>query len=351
MGNRVASQAVSRLAPANVIQASLITTFRCNARCGMCNIWQHPTKVEEELPPRFYAKLPDGLRINITGGEPTLRDDLEEIFDILHPKAALLELSTNGFYTDRIVHLAKKYPDILIRVSLEGLPETNDRLRGTKDGFDHALRTMLALRKTKCRNIGFSIVISDRNADDLLPLYELCVALGVELGNSVMHNSWYFHKTDNALTDRAKALQREIDFTAALLQSRRAGVRNRLKDYGRAYFNRSIIKRFADEPSAAYRPPCGAGVDFFFVDPWGNVAPCNGSAEEWVMGNLRESSFEDIMGSDRSREVMSRVQMCERDCCFIVTDRHDMVRSPWKPVSWILKNKARLALRLPIDAT
>ena len=336
-------------APRNTVQASLITTFRCNARCGMCNIWQHPTKPEEELAPAYYAKLPAGLRINISGGEPTLRDDLEEIFDILHPNAALLELSTNGFYTDRIVRLAEKYPDTLIRVSLEGLPETNDRLRGTKDGFDHALRTMLALRKTKCRNIGFSIVISDRNADDLLPLYELCAALGVELGNSVMHNSWYFHKTDNALADPSKALKRETEFIAALLQSHRAGFKNRLKDYGRAYFNRSILNRFAGEPSAAYRPPCGAGADFFFVDPWGNVAPCNGSAEEWIMGNLKESSFEDIMSSGRTREIMSRVRTCSRDCCFIVTDRHDMVRHPSKPVSWILKNKIRLAFTLPID--
>lgn len=335
----------------NIVQASLITTFRCNARCGMCNIWQHPTLPEEELDPKYYAKLPDGLRINVTGGEPALREDLEEIFAILHPKAALLELSTNGFYTDRIVHLAEKYPDILIRVSLEGLPETNDRLRGTKDGFDHALRTMLALRRTKCRNIGFSIVISDRNAHDLIAVYELCAALGVEFGNSVMHNSWYFHKTDNAVLDPHKALTHEREFVAALLQSRRGRPRDRLKDYGRAYFNRSILNRFAGVSPAAYRPPCGAGADFFFVDPWGNVTPCNGSEDEWIIGNLKESSFEDIMASERARETMSRVRACTRDCCFIVTDRHDMVRRPWKPISWVLKNKIRLASGLPIDAS
>ena len=337
--------------PKNVVQASLITTFRCNARCGMCNIWQHPTEPEEELPARYYSKLPDGLRINITGGEPTLRDDLEEIFDILHPKADLIELSTNGFHTDRIVRLARKYPDILIRVSLEGLPATNDSLRGTRDGFDHALRTMLALRRTRCRNIGFSIVISDQNADDLILLYELCVALGVELGNSVMHNSWYFHKTDNGIIDTAKALERETEFIAALLQSQRGGLKRRLKDYGRAYFNRSILNRFACAPGASYRPSCGAGADFFFVDPWGNITPCNGSADEWIMGNLKDASFASIMNSERSREIMSRVSACQRDCCFIVTDRHDMVRHPWKPVSWILKNKARLALDLPLDAS
>lgn len=102
------------------MQGSLITTFRCNAHCNMCNIWQHPTKPEEEIDYHYYEKLPDGLRINITGGEATLRKDIDKIFEILYPKAKLLELSTNGYNTEKIVELANKYPNILIRVSLEG---------------------------------------------------------------------------------------------------------------------------------------------------------------------------------------------------------------------------------------
>lgn len=327
----------------NIIQASLITTFRCNARCHMCNIWDYPTKPEEELPARYYEKLPDGMRINITGGEPTLRDDIDDIFQILYPKASLLELSTNGYYTDKIVSLAKKYPNILIRVSLEGLPALNDKLRGTKDGFDHALRTMLELKKTKCKNIGFSIVINDKNMDDLINLYELCCYLDIELGNSVMHNSWYFHKSDNTIVNRDKTVQIEEDFIKAMLQSKRKGLKGKLKDYGRAYFNKSILKRFQGN-CINYRPPCGALKDFFFIDPWGNVTPCNGSNEEWIMGNIKEKSFENIMNSDKTREILKKIKACHKDCCFIVTERHDMIRAPWKPIYWVLNNKTRLAL-------
>ena len=135
------------------VQASLITTYRCNAKCNMCNIWQHQTKAEEEIDAHYYSKLPKGLRINITGGEATIRKDIDRIFEILYPKASLLELSTNGFNTERIVSIARKYPNILIRVSLEGLPALNDQKRGTRNGFDHALRTMLELKKTKCKNM------------------------------------------------------------------------------------------------------------------------------------------------------------------------------------------------------
>ena len=332
--------------PKSTIQGSLITTFRCNAKCNMCNIWQHQTKETEELDAEYYKSLPGGLRINITGGEPTLRKDIDTIFESLYEKSALLELSTNGFYTEKIVALANKYPNILIRVSLEGLPKMNDTKRGTQDGFDHALRTMLELKKTKCKNIGFSVVISPDNYKDLLYLYELCVALDVELGNSVVHNSWYFHKEDNQITSEDALTQHEL-FVKALLTSKRRGIKNRLKDYGRAYFNKSIHLRLKGDTSD-YRPPCGALSDFFFIDPFGNVTPCNGSGEEWIIGNIKENSFEDIMKSDKAREVAKEIAICKRNCSFIVTERHDMVRKPWKPINWILKNKIRIAQGKPI---
>ncbi len=324
----------------NVIQGSLITTFRCNAQCNMCNIWKFQTNPNEEIDASYYENLPAGLRINITGGEPTLRRDIDKIFEILYPKSRLLELSTNGYNTAKIVELANKYPNILIRVSVEGLPKINDAKRGIKDGFDHALRTMLELKKTKCKNIGFSVVISPDNYEDLLYLYDLCVALDVELGNSAVHNSWYFHKEDNQI-ESEKALEQHEKFVKALLTSKRRHLKDRLKDYGRAYFNRSIHRRLRGDTDE-YRPPCGALSDFFFIDPWGNVTPCNGSSEEWKLGNIKEDSLENILASDKAREAMEKVRNCKRNCTFIVTERHDMVRRPWVPIMWILKNKWRI---------
>lgn len=322
------------------VQGSLITTFRCNAHCNMCNIWKFPTKPEEEIDADYYRQLPAGLRINITGGEATLRSDIDKIFEILYPKSTLLELSTNGYNTEKIVELANKYPKILIRVSVEGLPKVNDEKRGIKDGFDHALRTVLELKKTKCKNIGFSVVISPDNYRDLVPLYELCAALGVELGNSVVHNSWYFHKSDNQITS-PEALREHEKFVVALLTSKRRGIRNKLKDYGRAYFNKSIHQRLRGD-DFGYRPPCGALKDFFFIDPWGNVSPCNGSAEEWILGNIKDDSLENIINSEKAKEAEKKVSECKRNCAFIVTERHDMVRKPWKPIKWIIKNKIRI---------
>jgi MoaA/NifB/PqqE/SkfB family radical SAM enzyme len=308
----------------------------------MCDIWRYPTSPHEELPAKYYEKLPDGLgRVNVTGGEPFMRSDLEDIVGIVSPKAKVVEISTNGYFTDRVVSLAHKYPNCMFRVSLEGLPALNDELRGTRDGFDHALRTMLGLMQSPARDIGFSVVICDKNASDLVALYELCVALGVEFGNSVMHNSWYFHKTDNVVEDVDTAVAKEKEFIEALLRSQRRGVRMRVKDYLRAYFNLNILNHL--EGRANILSGCTAGTDLFFVDPFGDVTPCNGSAEPWVMGNLKSQSFDDIWNSAAAEEARERVGACDRSCAFIGTARFDMLRRPLKPAMWIARNK--LALR------
>ena len=168
----------------------------------------------------------------------------------------------------------------------------------------------------------------------------MCLALDVELGNSAVHNSWYFHKDDNQIVSEDALRQHEL-FVKALLTSKRRGLKNKLKDYGRAYFNRSIHRRLRGD-DAGYRPACGALTDFFFIDPWGNVSPCNGSCEEWVIGNIKEDSFENIMNSDKAKEALEKVKNCKRNCAFIVTERHDMLRRPWIPIKWILRNKWRI---------
>jgi hypothetical protein len=40
--------------------------------------------------------------------------------------------------------------------------------------------------------------------------------------------------------------------------------------------------------------------------------------------------------------MLERVRQCKRNCAFIVTERHDMVRRPWKPIMWVIKNKWRI---------
>lgn len=50
--------------------------------------------------------------------------------------------------------------------------------------------------------------------------------------------------------------------------------------------------------------PCEVGTDVFFLDPYGNVMPCNGSDEPMIMGNLNEKTFDEIWNSQRADEIL-----------------------------------------------
>ena len=78
----------------------------------MCNTWQYPSKKEEEYGPELVDKLPEGLAfINITGGEPFLREDLDRIIEKALNKTKRLVISTNGYFTDRLLQTAERFGD------------------------------------------------------------------------------------------------------------------------------------------------------------------------------------------------------------------------------------------------
>src|SRR6266542_250081 len=115
---------------------TVITTYRCNSRCSTCNIWMHPTRPVDEINLDVLKKIPSGIdNLNITGGEPTIRNDLAEIVDVLYPKAHKLEISSNGIYPHRLEPIVQKYPDIKIRFSLEGTAKLSNTTRGEENSF------------------------------------------------------------------------------------------------------------------------------------------------------------------------------------------------------------------------
>ena len=61
--------------------ASIILTYRCPMKCMMCNIWQHPTDKNEEITASDLKTLPRLKFINLTGGEPFVREDIYEIVE------------------------------------------------------------------------------------------------------------------------------------------------------------------------------------------------------------------------------------------------------------------------------
>jgi radical SAM protein with 4Fe4S-binding SPASM domain len=315
------------------MEASIIVTYRCINRCRMCNTWKFPTSAQKEFKPSLLEKLPDLSFCNITGGEPFLRDDIEEIIYYLRRKSGRIVISTNGYYTEKILEAVKKYRDIGIRVSIEGLPAINDGLRGLKDCFDHGLRTLLELKRLNIKDVGFGITISDKNAEELMDVYDLSRHMKMEFATAIVHNSYYFHTEKNTISDKECVT---FQFEKLIKQLLKSG---KPKDWFRAYFNHGIINYIQGNKRLL---PCESGTENFFVDPYGEILPCNGMEDKYwfdTMGNLNINSFDEIWNSKKAETVRQNVKNCEKNCWMIGSVSPVMKKYFSVTAKWVIKNK------------
>ena len=312
------------------LNGTVIVTYRCNAKCTMCNRYKAPSRPEEEISLETIRKLPEMYFTNITGGEPFIREDLKEIIRELYKKSDRIVISTNGFFTDRIIDLCREFPQVGIRISIEGLEETNNEIRGLEDGYNRGYTTLKKLREMGMTDVGFGMTVQDRNAPDLVALYKLSDEMGMEFATASLHNSFYFVENKNIIHDRPAVAQHFEDLVNELLKS------NSPKKWFRAYFNHGLINYIYSQKRLL---PCDMSFDTFFIDPYGDVMPCNGTRDKEVMGNLNTQSWDELWNSPAAEEVRKKVRCCDRNCWMIGSVSPAMHKYIWKPAWWVVKHK------------
>lgn len=168
-------------------------TKRCNARCSFCGSSCGLQAAEGELTTeeiirvfREIAQDTDASRImiNITGGEPLMRQDL---FDVMSECVRLgfrWGMVSNGMLiTPEVIGRMKAAGMKTISVSLDGLQETHERLRGVPGSFGRVLAALRLLREADfLEHIQVTTVINRQNIGELEALRELLLPLGL--------NSW-----------------------------------------------------------------------------------------------------------------------------------------------------------------
>lgn len=312
------------------LNGTVIVTYRCNAKCTMCNRYKVPSKPEEEITVDAIKKLPQMYFTNITGGEPFIRDDLKDIVRELYKKSERIVISTNGFFTEKIVELCKEFPQIGIRISIEGLEQTNNEIRGLDDGYNKGYTTLKTLVDMGMKDVGFGMTVQDKNAPDLVPLYEKSNELGMEFATASLHNSFYFVESNNIINDRLMVAKNFEDLVNRLLES------NSPKKWFRAYFNHGLINYIFSQKRLL---PCDMSFDTFFIDPYGDVMPCNGTKEKEVMGNINTQSWDELWNSEQAENVRKKVRCCDRNCWMIGSVSPAMHKYIWVPFFWVLKHK------------
>jgi MoaA/NifB/PqqE/SkfB family radical SAM enzyme len=161
-------------------------TFVCDARCEMCNNWKRGDRKSDMTLEQLDGAMNHPFwgaveNLNISGGEPTTRNDLPELTELLIrrlPRVRKVGINTTGLTPHRAIpqltrivefSAARDLP-ISVRVSLDGIGEIHDQVRKVKRGFDKAGETIAAMealaRKHDQFQFGIAATIFATNMQD-----------------------------------------------------------------------------------------------------------------------------------------------------------------------------------------
>lgn len=145
----------------------------CNSHCKMCNIWKNanepeitPNQIAAALQSKLFSEV---THIGITGGEPTLRADLENVVESCIenlPSLKSLSMITNCIDFGRVIEAIQKVQCICkqrniafsVMLSLDGIEGVHDNQRGTPGNFS-AFEQVLSFLKSQSE-IPFSIGVT-----------------------------------------------------------------------------------------------------------------------------------------------------------------------------------------------
>jgi radical SAM protein with 4Fe4S-binding SPASM domain len=294
----------------------------------------------KELSPEVYGRLPKSLDdINITGGEPFLRNDILKILDVIfrEVKPSRVVISTNGYLSDLIERITKEilkknYSDrVTIAVSIDGIGKIHDEIRGIPGAFGMVKDTVSRLKKIGFKNIGAGFTFMAGNESQYEKVAEFCRAEGVNLGITVAHNSDNYFSTDsNQGTEKAeieKQLKGEISRKIKSFKP---------AELGKCYYMRGMVY-YVNIGRALL--PCDALCGSFFMDPEGNIYPCNILSDK--AGNLSGQSFQEIWEGEKAKKIRMKVKKCPTPCWMVCTAKPAIKKHWFRAGMWIAKEKIK----------
>ncbi len=244
-------------------------TMRCNAHCNFCDYWKtNPSAKASELKSfADAARYFNPMLVTFTGGEPTLRSDLEDLVASVHRAVTLkyMTLITHGgmLSPERARSLWRAGIN-QFNISLDFLDERHDRARGIPGLTAKIMRTIPRMREIGITGIRFNTVIKRDNLDQLMPI----VARARELGCGVNFSCYTDAKNGNTdgLIDRehTEQLERVVQELLAFKKRRRGVITN--SDYYLEQIPRYVRGELTEQ--------CRSGMRTIHIDPLGRVKRC-----------------------------------------------------------------------------
>ena len=155
-------------------------TQRCNFNCEMCYVHDckqknDPLTTEDWLELARQAKDAGTVFLLLTGGEPLLRDDFEELYRALAKMGFLISINTNGSLLENYIKLFDEFPPTRINVSLYGADNYAYNRLCKNEAFD---KVMSSIKKIK--EMGISIKLNTVFTPENITEYKKIVDISKE---------------------------------------------------------------------------------------------------------------------------------------------------------------------------
>lgn len=293
----------------------------------MCDSWRKPSKDDLSLAEisRTYDQLPHMDAVRLTGGEPFVRKDLLHIAHLVQEKLRplILHVTTNGFLTDRIVQFCEQRPKdipLYLLVSVDGVKEKHNRIRGTNIAWDSVVRTLRGLaprqRELRLRIAVNQTIVDAEGIEHYRLLQEFLRPLGIR-NHVVMAydvSAIYSSKEEmNAAPGQIGRFTTLGEFTRKRLRELLDEAEKDLKNHrpldrlGKRYYLRGLRNRLLWQ-QASPNPRCVALSSHLRLLPDGSVPTCQFNT--FSAGKLPEQTFEEVWFGDRARKGRAWVHKC-----------------------------------------
>jgi MoaA/NifB/PqqE/SkfB family radical SAM enzyme len=280
-------------------------TFVCDARCEMCDNWQHGDRksdltleqLDRVLHHQFWGAIEN---LNISGGEPTTRNDLPELVEMYArrlPRLRKVGINTTGLTPHRAIpqltrivkFCAERQLLFSARVSLDGIGDIHNQVRHVKRGFEKACETITAMqalaREYSNFQFGIAATIFATNLEDAQNILAWARAHDLD----IVFNMLRF--TDNMLNN--KHLEEKIGFRKREEEFMREFFLERVQEESVLSGQSFMYLHYADMIANGYirTMPCPFQSQGLLLNPDGSLYYCENSNK---IGNVLDEDAETL---------------------------------------------------------
>ena len=328
-------------------------TSRCNLKCSHCFYYDSLNKKFNEITvdelDKITSTMDPILHLILTGGEPYLRHDLDQIVKIFYKntKVPIISIPSNGWYLDKmdkqINNMMKWCPELTLnqQISIDGIGEDHNNIRmdkkvkGDDNSFEKAIKTidhLKTIQKVYDRiNIGIIITFTNENQNKFKSIIKEIYSL-VEPDNISINLVRGDPRQKVNLNLDLNLYRESVKFRDDLFYQKKMSGHtrfkgNKLATAGRVMLNELVNKTHEENK---YITPCYAGNLSGVMYPEGDVYPCEILDKTHKIGNIRDFDL-DFRKLWLSQKAKEEVKFIRKTKCFCTHECFNTVNILFNP--------------------